>query len=875
MIGVLSLGLLMGGLFMALDSDSSSDKEFMAMVKALSESPYKLPKNANVPLTDAGLSDPWNVGVDQEALNTVLYTVPDDVVHTLYATDFGVNGSNQMDDTRAFNDLLAAVRALNGEPVHVILPPGDLDFIEGMNPSNRAFGLDFSHLKNVYITGQDTTFYFHGEIGGIIMEHVENVLIKGINIDWGRVPFSIGRIVENNGRVFKVVVNEGYPVDETTEVKAFLEFDRNAFIPRASGNDIYGGVKSVTYLGNQTLEIEFESTHSIAPVNTLVILRHKLYEHDVFMVEHAKNIMFESINIYSGPGMGIRAYTSENMYFNRFNTVLKPNTDRLMTVTADSTHFIDVVGEIIITNSIFENAGDDAANVHSAFLEINAKTSANSLIATNPRGYNFAPDVGDTLDIHVRSDLDVVASLVVADVKPAATGGFEITFTTAIPSAVTEGQLISNPTRSAHFTFTNNLVRNKRCRGIVVQTIGAVIENNTFANLSDGGILLTTDATAWYESLPSQDVIIRNNKFIRNNFSRLGSDGDITFIIYGQNYTTGATGLQKNILIENNFIANTANAGIAVSSVEDIVIRHNLIFNAGMAPKAGLYNTGMYFSNARNITLDKNHLFANTSSTFKYVTLGAGVNPESVAVSGNIGFTASDLGPDTFIQVNEVHRLPQGKTINLNDANLSDWDSIGSILPIIGISDVDQYERMQDDSDFKVNLLKMAYDNNGIYFAFDVFDDELIWVDDEYWTGDGLEIFLSANTSSLDPLNLLRLTENATLQLFMGGSPTLGSFVVPLRSSQFVLDRQTQIVMNLFIKQDGLGYTGQGYIPFTVIPDIEQAISSGDEVAMVFNFLDSDSEGLRIQHATTNHPVEFNKFVPARMSRVIFVSEED
>lgn len=50
MIGVLSLGLLMGGLFMALDSDSSSDKEFMAMVKALSESPYKLPKNANVPL---------------------------------------------------------------------------------------------------------------------------------------------------------------------------------------------------------------------------------------------------------------------------------------------------------------------------------------------------------------------------------------------------------------------------------------------------------------------------------------------------------------------------------------------------------------------------------------------------------------------------------------------------------------------------------------------------------------------------------------------------------------------------------------------------------------------------------------------------------
>ena len=36
----------------------------------------------------------------------------------------------------------------------------------------------------------------------------------------------------------------------------------------------------------------------------------------------------------------------------RFNVKLKPNTDRLMTSTADALHFIDCVNDLIVSNSL-------------------------------------------------------------------------------------------------------------------------------------------------------------------------------------------------------------------------------------------------------------------------------------------------------------------------------------------------------------------------------------------------------------------------------------------------------------------------------------------------------------------------------------------
>lgn len=857
-------------LFLGVDTVIlNNDRNQNYYIKALSDSVYKM-DGKSIPLLDKpGLNNPFNVGVDKNDFNNqILYDPSNLVTHIIDAVDYGMNGTDGLDDTLAFISIIEDVKLLEDEFVEIKLPSGDIDFIEGMNRKNRKFGIDLSGLSNVLISGNNTNVYFHGEIMGINMDSCKDVYIRNINIDWGRVPYSTATILENDGKTFKVEVHEGYPVDENTEIRAFLEFDKNAFIPRVKGNDIYGDVENVEYLGNQTLEITFKNHHKIAPEGTLVVLRHYLYEYDCFMINNSKNLYFENVNIYSAPGMGVRAYTSENMYFNRFNVKLKPNTDRLMSVTADAMHFIDCKGDLKVTNSLFENTGDDALNVHGMYLVITSIENSNTVYAVNPRGYNFKPDVGDEIEINDPHNMELYQTVTVENVEDSETG-YKITFVEDLNSNISEGELLGNTTRTANLIFNNNVVRNKRCRGILVQTRKVSIENNTFANLSDAAILVTCDSGDWYESLSSRDIIIRNNKLLKNNYGLGGSQGDITVISFGTNYNIGVAGIQKNILIENNFISSSANSGIALNSAENVVVRHNLISNVGVLPKIGTYNSGIYMSNIEDVTLEKNNIISNSSKDFKMINLGAYVELESISVISNLGFTKQDVLGNDFSIVTEVKK--EVNSISIFDKSFDDWKDIGTIIPVRGISDVDQNEVDLTEDDFKINFVKVTYDDSGIYYAFDVDDDDLIWLEDEFWNGDGFELFISNEIESYDPLNIVKIADPSCIQLFMN---KYNSQLVEMRTSEFVYKNKEEILMNFWIKTDNSGYAGKGFIPFSIVPTIKESIDNNREFSFTYIFSDSDSDDARAQISSTYHPVELNKFVPHTMSKVIFKEEE-
>ena len=484
------------------------------------------------------LLDPTNVGVNEDRFYTErLYGSEKlKITMVLDSSDYGVNGADYKDDTLALIKVIDIAKKYTEDGiVKIKLPKGDLDFIEQVNTINSNYGIVLKNLKNIVFSGNDTTIYFHGEIKGFLVEDCSNIYFEDINIDYGVPPTSTATILENDGKTFKVKVHDGYVVDENTRISAFLEFNKTSYTPRTKGNDIYGDVENVLYLGDNTLEITFKSKHSVAPKGTLVALRHYLYENDLFFVNRCKDIYFESLNIYSAMGMGLRGYSSENLYFNRFNLTLKPNTDRLMTATADAIHTIDCFGEVKITNSLFENVGDDAANIHSMYLEIKNIISPNKVYAVNPRGYNFKPSVGDVMEINSTYDLNLVYTSKVKSVTEK-NPGFEIEFEDNLNEKVEEGMVVGNVTRSPKFEFCNNIVRNKRCRGVLVQTRDVLISNNTFANLSDAGVLLTGDANEWYEAITPSNVVIANNKFLKNNFAVGNTGGDISISVYGEGY---------------------------------------------------------------------------------------------------------------------------------------------------------------------------------------------------------------------------------------------------------------------------------------------------------------------------------------------------
>lgn len=841
------------------------------LANQLSESIYQLNNESNVFIDEAGLSNPYIVGVDKEKFeHEISYDLSNEAVSTVYAEDYLVNGNDSLDDSLAFINLVNHLKTLNDELTLVMLPSGDLDFIQGLNTTNLEYGIDLSGLKNVIFCGDDTNIYFYGEIKGVLLENTENIYFRNINFDWGTAPFSMGTILESDGKTFKVQIHDGYEIDENTQIQAFLEYDKNAYIPRVKGNDIYWDIKDIEILDNQMINIEFNTEHSIAPKGTLVVLRHYIYEYDLFFINHSKNIYFENINIYSVPGMAVRAYSSENLYFNRFNTILKQDTDRLMTTTADALHMIDCKGDLVVTNSIFENNGDDALNVHGMYLVVNSIIDSNTINVSNPRGYNFKPDIGDEIEINNPNDMGLIQTLTVESVEENMIG-FTITFTESIDSTIDIDFLLGNKTRTADLVFKNNVVRNKRCRGVLIQTRSAIIENNVFANLGDAGILITCDSSDWYESISSKNIEIRNNKFIRNNYSQGGSQGDITIISFGKGNSIGQAGIQSDIVIENNFIANSANAGIAINSASEVDVNHNMIFSVGLLAKIPTYNSGIYLSNCENIDLTKNEVIQNSTNNFSAIYVGQYVKITTIETFSNLGFNYNDILGDEFTVLQEVSKT-EGN-ISIEDHSLNDWQGLGSSLNILGISDVNQNEVVVDDFDFKLNNLKLTYTDDGIYFMFDVLDDQMNWIgQDAFWNGDGVELFISSNQDSYDPFNSLKLNGEECIQIFMNAE---FQEVIELRTSSSIYAEKDQIELDFWLNSELNGYMGEGYIPFSLIPQIKALIDSGEAVSLNFVFSDADESEDRVQISTTSHPVETHKFVPYYMGKILFKEDDE
>jgi hypothetical protein len=838
------------------------------LAEALAETIYQL-GTTDVQYDDPGLSNPYLVGVNQNRFeNEILYLPTNQIMHTIHAAEYGMNGEDGLDDSAAMQAIIDHIKTLQGEFVEVIFPEGDFDFIQGSIETNVEQALDLSHLENVLLTGQNTTFYFYGEFMGMTIKQSHHIYFRGINIDWGTTPYSMGTILENDGKTFKVQIHDGYTITNQMEIKGFMEYDKRAFIPRVKGNDIYGDVSYFKLLDDHQIEITFNSKHQVAPNGTLVVMRHYIYEHDAIFIDQSSNIYFENVNMFSVPGMGVRAYSSENLYFNRFNTVLKPGSDRLMTTTADALHMIDCKGDLVITNSIFENNGDDALNVHGMYLVIDA-IDDQMLYVSNPRGYNFKPDLGDQIEINDQFTMDVMQTLTVSSVIETATG-YVITFNEPLSEDVIEGSLLGNATRTASLVFANNVVRNKRSRGILIQTRSAIVEHNVFANIGDAGILITSDSNDWYESISSKNIQIRHNKFIRNNYSLGGSPGDITSISFGKGNNIASSNVQENITIENNFIANSANSGVAILSAHDVNLKHNLVYNVGLLPKIASYNSGLYFSNADQITIEKNNIVANSSRDFQMVYLGQYVPVDTFAVLNNLGFNYNDLLGDSFSVLQHVYKSHQA--FIMGDQSVSDWNGWDHNLAILGISDVNQNEVEVTENDLGVNALKLSYTDEGIYFMFDITDDDMNWLDiDQFWNGDGIELFMSSNTESYDALNVLKLSDE-TLQIFMNAE---FQEVIELRTNASIYEKRDQIQLDFWIKDDQTGYQGEGFIPFDVIPNIKTKIDQGQEISLNFVFSDADASGERIQVSTTSHPVETHKFVPYYMGKIIFKEKDE
>ncbi len=306
--------------------------------------------------------------------------------------------------------------------------------------------------------------------------------------------------------------------------------------------------------------------------------------------------------------MGFLFERSEDIKILNSGIYLREGTNRVISTTADATHFANCKGSILIENCTFENMLDDGTNVHGTYVEvdrvIDKRTVRMKLMHFEQMGFPFA-EAGDEVwfikqPSPSRAETAAVSKVTVVNERYA-----DLSFSSDIPADLKIGDILENKTWNPEFTMRGCTIRNHRARNIVLKTpLKTVIEDNFFSSMMSS-IFFRGETFFWFESGGVNDVLIQNNTFdycaysgmehaVLNITPRLGKSFDDTSMY------------DWNIRFENNTIRTFDSKIISADRVGGLVIKGNKITKTNEAPQLHPDAPVFEFINCEDIVLEGN-----------------------------------------------------------------------------------------------------------------------------------------------------------------------------------------------------------------------------------------------------------------------------
>ena len=817
------------------------------------------------------------------------YPVPSDAeVIDTSSSEFGVVPNDGLDDSAAIQKAIEKAASMDEKITKIIrLPKGRIDIVEGGNGIDYEYGLVFQNLKNVVFDGNGADLMLSCFLGmsGFRVNDCENIQFNNFTVDYTIPPYMMGKVTkfDKGSKTIEVKINKGYHVDTNAPVIQYVEYDPISKLPKAPGNYLYinqsgASIESSEYILNEdgSYSVRIRATQDVmledTIINTPVALGTTFYVARLFLIDGNKDVKFETVTAYSAWGMTLRAYDNENLYFNRFLNICKPGTDRLFTASADILHLKNTKGEIKITNCQLENSHDDAINIGGHLLqvyELDASQKKVKVAYKSGMWGTFRPEIGEKFELSDTSDLIADAILTIKTVEYAG-DYFLLSFEeTELNESdenyfdfgkITKSSRLASITKAPKVEIRNNVIRNKRNRGILIQSRDVVVENNLFSNIVHGAIMLIADDVQFFESIAPQQVVIRNNKFIRNGIAT--RHGDIDAFVWTED-AKGDHGAIKDITIENNFFGESYNAAISMRRVTNFEIKGNAFYKPGAKNILPESNTALYVEKSDNILVKENECVSDVDNQFQSIVANGKLSSTALQLENNVGL---ELDSGAILESLNVNKLKD--EMLLVDGELTEWDSVDSIVKMVGATNgaanigIDKVNADSFSSETKI-----ASSETGLYFMFKVKDDKVEFIPSGWWNGDFIEIFLTDHltaTDSVDSFPTLH-PDSEWAQIYMCDNKVS---VFDSRTCPGIIAGKDKI--QYAFKTTDTGYQGEIYIPFEIMPKIGAALQSGKEISFSITFGDCDdpSNTSIVRVSSVNYPLEENKGTPATMGKL-------
>lgn len=412
-------------------------------------------------------------------------------------------------------------------------------FISNNDEGLKRIAFPILNRDEFEIDGGGAAFIFHGGIIPIFLHDSRNLRIQNFTIDW-EVPFhGEGEVISADSHGVDIRIPDGfkYRVEHGQlqfgespipfKIRNILEFDsekrETAFLVRE--NFGIGNRCRAEETGPQRVLLKAALSEPLPTPGNIIAIVSDRRDFPAIVASDCSDIHMSNTTIHHAGGMGFIAQHCENITLHRVKITPPENGKRMISTTADATHFVNCRGLVKMTDCLFENQMDDPTNVHGIYTQIThiGENGTLDVRLCHPQQYGVkVARVGDRIEIVDHESLATYHEAQVIAVERLNKEFTRLTLDTPPAQTPRTGDAIGNLTGSADVDIRNCHSRGNRARGFLLSTAGKiVIEENTF-HTPGPAILIEGDANFWFESGAVRDVVISKNRFENCNYGIWG-----------------------------------------------------------------------------------------------------------------------------------------------------------------------------------------------------------------------------------------------------------------------------------------------------------------------------------------------------------------
>ena len=519
-------------------------------------------------------------------------------------SDFNIQPDSGQDVTAAFRSALEACRKKGVDTLR--LSPGRYDFwpdnavrreIYVSNTSSeeecpskvKTLGVLIEDQENLVIDGCGAELMFHGKMTMLAIIHSRNITVENLEIDCFR-PGGSEIVVEevepgsvtvrfkpdswyeidDNGRI--ALVGEGWKVEHPH----CIEFDpETGHMTYSDGWDMLSEGHAEE-LEPSLVRFDVADAGLFTVGNVLTVRDHYRDEVGILNLE-SWGVTFRNVGIRYMHAIGAVSQFSRDVTYDHVYCEPREGSGRILASSADFLHFSGCAGKVRVLDCRFSGAQDDPVNVHGTYLRIDGKLSAKELRLRfmHPQTYGMqAFWKGDTVSFVNAASLQTKSFGVVADVQRLSDHEVLLTLENDVPEDIVPMEdFVENLTWTPEVEIRGCRFARTSTRGTLVTTPRkVVIADNEYIGTGMAAILISGDASGWYESGAVKDVTITGNRFIGCNYS--GSNRAVITIEPTNRITDPEHPVHTGISISGNYF-KTGDTAVRFSKSAEVVMEDN------------------------------------------------------------------------------------------------------------------------------------------------------------------------------------------------------------------------------------------------------------------------------------------------------------